>query len=320
MRRKLISESDSEHPERPKKLRKWEVSGHTVDVTPGWTVIHPDWDIDWIYKIMALEIEKDRAICGYKTRQGTPCTSHPSEEVDGEDFDDVGRCSIHKRDAIEARADHSYDIVETSVKTVVANRDSWLKDNPAFKSLVAVADSIFAGCEACQMKLKCKMYASNSTCKIEKDLFYDVFSELVVENALNDTIDKMFTFSLVTNFVQIIRSMLYEKEYGTVRALQAGMVTLRLRLTQQMMQLANRMGIDRKSRILINHGGARTVAQSTLSEILSGMDANIQIETLTATKTHVKRIGPPLPRGDRKFIDLDGTEIIRGDYSGDDNI
>lgn len=314
-----MSESDSDHPERPKKLRKWEVCGHTVDVTPGWTVIHPDWDIDWIYKIMALEIEKDGAICGYPTAQGTPCTKHPTE-IDDEDFDDVGRCTIHKKEALEARAGHSYDIIEVSTKTAIANRDDWLKDNPAFKSLIAVADSIFAGCEACKLKLQCKMYEHNGTCKIEKDLFNDVFSEIVVENALSDTIDKMFAFSLVTNFVQIIRSMLYEKEYGTVRGLQAGIVTLRLRLTQQMMQLANRMGIDRKSRILINHGGVKSVAQTTLSEILSGLDADVQIESVTATKTHVKRIGPPLPRGDRKFIDLDGTEIVRGDYTGDDNI
>lgn len=314
-----MSESDSDHPERPKKLRKWEVCGHTVDVTPGWSVIHPDWDVDWIYKIMALEIEKDGAICGYPTTQGAPCIRRPTE-IDGEDLDDVGRCASHKKKAIEERADRSYDIVETSTKTAVANREDWLKDNPAFKSLTAVADSIFAGCEACKLKLQCKMYEHNGTCKIEKDLFNDVFSEIVIENALNNTIDKMFAFSLVTNFVQIIRSMLYEKEYGTVRGLQAGIVTLRLRLTQQMMQLANRLGIDRKSRILINHGGVKSVAQTTLSEILSGLDADVQIETLTASKTHVKRVGPPPPRGDRKFIDLDGTEIVRGDYTGDDNI
>lgn len=314
-----MSESDSDHPERPKKLRKWEVCGHTVDVTPGWTVIHPDWDIDWIYKIMALEIEKDGAICGYPTRQGAPCTSHPSE-IDGENFYDVGRCMRHKEKALEARKSHEYDIIEVSTKTAVAKREDWLKDNKAFRSLTAVADSIFAGCEACQMKLQCKMYEQGGTCKIEKDLFYDVFSDIVVENALNETIDKMLAFSLVTNFVQIIRSMLYEKEYGTVRSLQAGIVTLRLRLTQQMLQLANRLGIDRKSRILLNQGGVKTITQSTLSEMLSGLDASIQIESVTATKTQVSRTGPPIPRSDRKFIDLDGTEIVRGDYTGDDNI
>ena len=195
---------------------------------------------------------------------------------------------------------------------MMEKKKEWLAENPLFQSLNKHAQELWSRCNVCDIKDSCDRFKEDSSCTIEKDLFEDVIGGLIVENRLDTTIDHMMAFDTTIKFVQLIKTLLYERKYGMIRANQDGIITLRMRLSTQIMQLAKILAIDRNSRFVIKFdGGSNKLAGTDLSQLLSNMDEHITVESVTATKI-VK--GPPVPRS-TKFIDIDGKEIEQGDVS-----
>lgn len=284
------------------------MGGYEVDVTPGWSVIPQHWTISFIHEIIKLEKELDHPICGYPTKAGAPCRSFP-KEVERESIEDIGRCSVHKQSALP----RSSTPVEIRKSEILVDKERWLATNPLFQSLSSHAHDLFSSCNPCDMRNTCTKFKANSSCVIEKEMFDDIIGGLLIDNLLDTTIDHMMAFDLTMKFIQLIKTYLYEKQYGMKMSLQDGITNLRSRLSTQIMQLAGKLAIDRKSRLVIKQGGASTLATQDLSRILSGMDDSVSIKSVTATEI---RRGPPIPQ-DVAFLDVDGNEIEQGDMAVD---
>lgn len=302
----LTTTESSEVSQRSKNLKKWEMGGYEVNVTPGWSVIPTHWTVPYIHEIIAAEKELDHPICAYPTKNRAPCHNYPSE-VDGEAIEDIGRCKSHKQDALPRPPK---PIVVTPSE-IIKNKERWLATNPLFQSLQKHAQNLWSTCNTCDVRQVCEKFEVDTSCSMEEDMFEDVIGGLVVENKLDTTMDHMMAFDATMKFIQMIKTFLYEKKYGMTRTNQDGILTLRMRLSTQLMQLAGRLAIDRKSRLVIKQEGVSRLAKTDLSQLLSNMDDTVSIETVTATKI-IK--GPPAPRN-VKFIDIDGEEIDQGDMT-----
>jgi hypothetical protein len=302
----LTTDESSEFSQRTKNLKKWEMGGYEVDVTPGWTVIAQHWSVPYIHEIIKIERELDHPICGYPTKSGTPCRCFPAE-IEGESIEDVGRCKTHKQKNIPKPPQPAF----VSHSEVIEDKERWLAASPVFQSLRGYAQDMWSNCNACELRDVCDKFNAGNSCSIEQDLFEDVVGGLVIDNRLETTIDQMMAFDITMKFVNMIKTFLYEKKYGMIRSLQDGITGLRMRLSTQIMQLASKLAIDRKTRLVIKQDGISTLANKDLSQILSNMEDIVSVKSVTATEI-IK--GPPPPR-DMKFIDLDGNEIIEGDFS-----
>lgn len=306
MRCWILTSESSEYSQRTKNLRKWTVGGYEVDVTPGWTVILTHWTVPYIHEIIKVEQEQDHPICGYPTKTGTPCRLYP-QEIEGEAIEDVGRCKLHK----QASLPKSPKAVTVTHSEIIADKERWLASSQIFQSLSSYAQDLWSNCNVCDLRNVCDKFTTDESCSIERDMFNDIVGGLIIDNQLDSTIDQMMAFDLTMKFVQMIKTFLYEKKYGMKRSLEDGVTGLRLRLSTQLMQLAGKLAIDRKSRLVIKQDGSSRIASMDLSQLLSGMDDSVSIKSVTATEITK---GPAPPR-DVKFIGVDGEEIDKGDIT-----
>jgi len=294
------------------KLREWEVTdseGNKIKVlmTDHWTVVPLSWSASWLVDVWAAEKEVSHAICGYPTSSNTPCKNHPINESNITNVTMVGKCGLHAGPITKEEPE------EMQVKEIVPVVDAGLPAVPAFKTFSDIAMQIYTRCPNCEFRFKCKENGENDgVCIKQQELFTELMGDVVSRYSLYDSVDQMLAFNMITSFIDIIKTHMYETHHGTESAMKEGMLALRLQLNRLIQQNMRTLGVDRKFRIVIKKGKDREVSDRTLAELMADKSVGeVQSATQTTTVTSFKKV--PKPK-EHAFIDVDGKAIVDVDY------
>lgn len=285
-----------------KALREHELSdGSKVLVTKNWTIIDTSWSAEWVLQVREAEDEACHAICGWRSKNGTPCKNYPIDEKF--DVDRVGRCGIHNMEEEEelvsmAIVDHK-DTIEPQLPAEV-------KKSSLFRILSTFAKENCTRCKHCSYHLKCDdVDKDNGICIKETTLLETIMTEIIIEYNLKDTIDVMMAFTLAQTFVDYVKTLRYESHFGEDSSIKDGRASLRIQLNRLLIQNQRSLAIDRKTRqLILKDGDNRTISKTTLSELMSSskvIDAEFQ-DIIPLDTGEIFR--------DRKFIGSDGEPIV----------
>ncbi len=298
------------------KLREWEIDDsegnkHKVLMTDHWTVVPLTWSASWLLQVWEAESEVGHAICGWPTSGNTPCKNFPVSEENIMNVAMVGKCGLHANPTIKEEPE------EMKVKEIhhemVPVDDAGLPVTPTFKMFSNIAMDIYTRCDNCDYRFRCDHKDLNDgVCIKQFNMFNDIMGGIVKQYSLIEVVDQMIAFNMITSFIDLIKTHLYEVHHGTESAMKEGMFALRLQLNRLIQQNMKTLGVDRKFRIVIRKGNEREVSNRTLAELMADRSVGeVQSATQTTTVTSFKKV---TPLKEHSFIGMDGQEIVDIEY------
>lgn len=297
------------------KLREWEVTDsegnkHKVLMTDHWTTVPLSWSASWLLQVWEAESEVGHGICGWPTSDHKPCKNYPINEENITNVTMVGKCGLH---ANPPAVEEPEEMQVKEIHDVVPVDEAGLPAIPAFKTFRNIAKDVYTRCSACAYKFKCdKKDQNGGVCIKEMDLFNEFMTDTVAQYNLTDSVDQMIAFNMITSFIDVIKTHMYETHYGTESAMEKGMLALRLQLNRLIQQNMRTLGVDRKFRIVIRKGNERSVSDRTLAELMADKAVGeVQSATQTTTVTSFKKVPQPKKHS---FIDIDGKPIQDIEY------
>jgi len=304
------------------RLHDDEVAGHKVKMTSFYTVIDPNWSVEYILDVQEAERQVGRAICGAPKKDGTPCRMIPIT-LDEEPYpEEIGRCHLHRpsmaREDVEYADDEAIGPDATTTAVVrsesrapaIADTGVNLPDTPVVKTIQGIAEEHYMRCQACVHRKTCELAGQNNgRCIKEKRIFEDMLMLMINENQLETVSDIVTAYTIVDTMLKLIRSSSYEASYGQIESISSGNAHYNIKLKQLLYQGLKSLGIDRRTRISIRrHDGSVERFEGSIAKALSNVDIK-EVEMKTArlkvekkkVMSSVGRTGPP--------IGLDGRVI-----------
>lgn len=270
--------------------------------TELYTVIQTFWSVDWIYKVYDAEREVGRAICGWPTHDSKPCKNNPVPEERIENVQVVGKCGLHSKPSALAE-DNDMHIKEVSF-------DSYgeVTELPAYKTLMSIAEDLLPTCTDCDFRFKCKDRDKElDRCAVQRRIFEKFMVGILRENKLVDITDQMLAFTLVTAFIDYIKTLQYEAYTGLSDTVSGGWMGLRLQLNRVIQRNMRTLGVDRKTKLFVKRDGHRVASETDIARLLADSDMReITAESRSMTVTSVKAVKPIV---NRTFQGVDGELI-----------
>jgi len=298
------------------KLREWEVTDadgnvHKVLMTDHWTVVPLHWSASWLLDVWKAEREVGHAICGWPTLNHKPCKNYPIADEAIANVTMVGKCGLHANPPVVVEPK------EMQVKEIhgemIPVDEAGLPTVPSFKAFSDIAMNIYTRCANCEYRFRCDKEGQNDgICIKQHTLFNELMGDVVRQYSLTEAVDQMIAFNMISSFIDIIKTHLYESHHGTESAMKEGMFGLRLQLNRLIQQNMRTLGVDRKFRIVIRRGNDRQLSDRTLAELMADKSVGeIHSATQTTTVTSYKKVPEPKKHS---FIDIDGKPIVDIEY------
>ena len=143
-------------------------------------------------------------------------------------------------------------------------------------------------------------------CTVQRGLFEKFMVAIIQENRLVDITDQILAFTLVTSFIDYIKTLQYEAYSGLSDTVSGGWLNMRNQLNRLIQQNMRALAVDRKTKLFYKEGGQRITTDKDLSLLLTDPDAReYTAETRSMSVTSVKRIHTP-----KTFTGVDGEQII----------
>lgn len=275
-----------------------------------YTVIQPFWTTDWIFKILDIEREVGHAICGWPTSKGTPCKCHPIPEDKIENIKMIGKCGRHSRPEISKSNDYYND---HSIEELKFN-DIDIIQLPSYKMLMSMAENLLPTCTDCDFRFKCNERDKDyDRCVIQKKQFEKFMTGIIKENRLVEISDQILAFTLVTAFMDFIKTLRFEANRGLSDTIDNGMMGLRIQLNRLIQQNMRTLAIDRKTRLFIKKDGKLESSNLDFAKLIAESDIHeVTKKTRPMTVTSVKSIP-------RTFQGVDGDLIIDQEIDASSN-
>ena len=232
--------------------------------TELYTVIQTFWSVDWVYKVYEAELEVGRAICGWPTHEGKPCKNSPVPEEKIDNLEVVGKCGLHsKPQSVE-------EVEDMHIKDISFESYGEITELPSYKLLMSIAEDLLPTCTDCDFRFKCKKRDEETNrCTVQRGLFEKFMVAIIQENRLVDITDQILAFTLVTSFIDYIKTLQYEAYSGLSDTVSGGWLNMRNQLNRLIQQNMRALAVDRKTKLFYKEGGQRITTDKDISLLLT---------------------------------------------------